>query len=218
LCLHTILLHPTNRDRMWLGISSVGVFRSDDGGKTFVTKNVGLVDAATPESDADIGYCVHRMVLDPTNPDRLFQQNHRGVLKSDNAGDSWEFIESGLPLNQTDTSFGFPIVINPHDSNTLFVIPQESDEYRFMPDGQVAVYRTTNAGQSWEKQTKGLPDGHYAGVLRQAMSTDTLDNYGVYFGTSSGRIYYSLDGGDSWREMPCQLPRISSVSAVTLEG
>ncbi|MDX1382858.1 MAG: exo-alpha-sialidase, partial [Thermoanaerobaculia bacterium] len=143
------------------------------------------------------------------------QQNHRGVYRSFDGADSWERIENGLPLNATGTCFGFPMAMHPHDGDTLFVVPQESDEYRFAPDGRLAVYRTTDAGDSWQATTRGLPDSAYVGVLRQAMATDTLDEPGVYFGTSAGDVFCSTDGGESWRALPCRLPRISSVLAVT---
>ena len=218
LCCHSILLHPNDSKRMWIGISAVGVFRSDDGGETWSTKNAGLTKTMEEETQKDVGYCVHRLALDPTNPDRLFQQNHRGVYRSLDGADSWERIEDGLPLNTTDTCFGFPMVVNPNNTDMLFVVPQESDEFRFVHDGQLAVFRSTDAGNGWQRITDGLPGDHFTGVLRQAMATDDCERNGVYFGTSSGRVFYSRNEGENWHEMPCQLPRIASVSAFTLEG
>lgn len=218
LCCHTILLHPNDKNRMWIGISSVGVFQSDDGGENWTTKNTGLTKTVEEETQKDVGYCVHRLVLDPTNPDRLFQQNHRGVYRSVDGAGSWERIEVGLPLNATKSCFGFPIVISPHDPDTLFVIPQESDEYRFAPDGQLAVYRTIDAGDTWRRLANGLPGDHFTGVLRQAMAIDDWDENGVYFGTTAGQIFFSRNDGENWQAMPCQLPRIASVSAVTLKS
>jgi photosystem II stability/assembly factor-like uncharacterized protein len=212
LCCHTVLLDPANKNRMWVAISAVGVFRSDDGGKTWNVKNDGLVFAVEAKTHKEIGSCVHRLVLDPLNPDRLYQQNHRGVFRSSNGGDSWKKIEKGLPAN-----FGFPMVMSPHNTQTLFIVPQESDEYRFAKDGKLAVYRTTDGGDSWHPLRKGLPDNSYTGVMRQAMAADTLEQCGVYFGTSGGQIFYSRDNGEAWHAMPCHLPRILSLSTAMIE-
>lgn len=212
LCCHTIIPHPDKPQRLWVAISAVGVLRSDDGGETFHVKNDGLIKVIEGKTHKDIGSCVHRMVIDPQNPDRLFQQNHRGVYRSEDGGDSWQTIESGLP-----GTFGFPIVVNPHHPDTLFTIPQESDEFRMAKDGVLAVYRTTDGGASWAPSRKGLPDNCYVGVLRQAMTVDSYPDCGVYFGTSGGQIYYSRNNGDSWETMPCNLPRISSLAVAIIE-
>jgi len=213
LCCHTILLDPANRNRMWAGISAVGVFRSDDRGQTWTTRNHGLEQVLEDKSHSDIGFCIHRMVMDPDDPMRLFQQNHRGVFRSADGGDSWERIEQGLP---SASQFGFPMVMSPSDGNTLFIVPQESDEYRFAPDGQLTVFRTTDAGDSWEPQRNGLPENTYVGVLRQAMAVDSCEDFGIYFGTSAGNIFYSRDNGESWQMMPVQLPRIYGISSATI--
>lgn len=213
LCCHTILLHPTNPKRMWVGISSVGAFRSDDGGETWTIRNAGVENVFKGPTHNEVGCCVHRMVLDPSNPDRLFQQNHRGVYLSNDAGDTWQRIENGLPKT---SQFGFPMVIDPNHADTLFIIPQESDEYRFAPDGALAVYKTTNAGATWVPRRNGLPENAYVGVLRQAMGVDGLNPCGVYFGTTNGHVYASRDAGETWNALPCQLPRISSVNVSIL--
>lgn len=214
LCCHSILVDPNNSQRIWAGISSVGVFRSDDGGKSWTVKNDGLEIVIPTRQHKDIGSCVHRLVIDPHDSTRLFQQNHKGLFRSTDAGDSWQRIESGIPSN-----FGFPMVVHPQDSNTLFVIPLESDEFRLPMNGQLAVYRSDNAGDSWHDSSEGLPANFYAGIMRQAMAYDTIaDNCGIYFGTSGGQIFYSRDNGNRWEAMDCQLPRINSISVAVLDG
>jgi len=212
LCLHTILIHPTNPDRIWIAISAVGVLRSDDGGRSWQVCNKGLEITIEGEEHKEIGSCVHRMVLDPTNPERLFQQNHQGVFRSINGGDSWEVIENGLP-----GKFGFPMVVHPHSPNTLFIAPEESDEYRFARDGRLTVYRTDDAGENWRETRKGLPDDAYVGVLRQAMAIDAFETPTIYFGTTAGQLYFSNDTGDSWKAISCTLPRIKSVNVAVVD-
>ncbi|MEM8932971.1 MAG: exo-alpha-sialidase [Acidobacteriota bacterium] len=212
LCCHTVLLDPDNLDRLWVGISAVGAFRSDDGGATWQLKTDGLSIVSPSEEHAGVGSCVHRMVLDPEQPDHLFQQNHQGVYRSTDGGDRWQAIETGLP-----SRFGFPMVMHPRDGRTLYTVPLESDEYRMAIDGRLAVYRTRDAGDSWSACRDGLPEHCYQGVLRGAMSVDTLDPCGVYLGTTGGEVYWSADEGDTWQAIPCRLPRIGSVTAVVLE-
>jgi hypothetical protein len=212
LCLHSIIVHPTNPDRIWVAISAVGVLRTDDSGMTWQVKNKGLEITIEGEEHKEVGSCVHRMVLDPTNPDRLFQQNHMGVFRSADGGDSWETIENGLPGR-----FGFPMVVHPREPGVLFTAPQESDEYRFARDGRLTIYRTRDAGDSWHETRQGLPDNAYVGVLRQAMAIDDLESPGVYFGTNSGQVFCSNDTGDSWTALPCALPRIKSVNVAVVE-
>lgn len=212
LCCHTILLHPTNPQRMWVGISAVGVLRTDDGGQTWQTKNTGLTMAIEGKVHKDVGTCVHRMVLDPADPDRLYQQNHMGVMRSADAGDTWERIENGLV-----TDFGFPMVIHPHDPKTLFIVPEESGEFRMPVGGQLTVYRTRDRGDNWEPLRDGLPGDCYAGVMRQAMAMDDSPEGGVYFGTTAGQLFTSIDNGGHWKALPYTFPRILSVNAVCLE-
>ncbi len=212
LCCHSILIDPDNADRIWVGISAVGVFRSDDGGATWHSKNQGVMAALEMETHKDIGRCVHRLVMDPQNPRRLFQQNHRGVFRSLDGGDSWERIENGLP-----SSFGFPMAVHPNRPGTLYVAPLESDEYRFFPNGRPAVYRSSDAGDSWQALTNGFPETGYVSVLRHALATDAEDPCGVYFGTTGGTLYTSADEGEHWQSLPHAFPRIYCVSALRLE-
>lgn len=212
LCLHTILLDKDNPDRIWVGISAVGVLRSDDGGKTFQPRNEGMPIVIEGKEYKSIGSCVHSMVQDPAKPSHLFQQNHQGVLRSSDGGDRWERIENGLP-----SQFGFPMVMDPHDTKRLYTIPLEADEYRMFKDGKPAVYRTSNRGDSWEPLRNGLPGNCYTGVLRHAMAADTCNPAGIYFGTASGQIFYSIDRGESWNAMPCTLPRILAVHAAVIQ-
>lgn len=211
LCLHSVMVHPTNPDRIWIAISAVGVLRTDDGGKSWAVCNNGLEIIIEGKVHKNVGSCVHRLVIDPANPDRLFQQNHVGVWRSTNGGDLWEKIENGLP-----SRFGFPMVIHPTQTDTLFTAPQESDEYRFAKDGRLTVYRTDDAGDSWYETRAGLPDNAYVGVLRQAMAIDSMDEAGLYMGTNSGQVFFSNDTGKTWNAIPCTLPRIKSVNVAVL--
>lgn len=212
LCLHTILPDPSNAKRMWVGISAVGVFRTDDGGESWKTCNTGLPQLATGLRNQDVGRCVHKLVLDPHNPDTLYCQFHGGVFKSTDGADSWQAIESGLPSN-----FGFPMVAT--KQGDLFVIPLEGDTTRHVKDGQLRVYRSTDGGANWVDTSRGLPEQpHYVGVLRDSMAVDALEPAGVYFGTSMGEIFYSPDSGESWSQLPGRFPRITSIKTWVREG
>lgn len=211
LCCHSILQHPDDPDRLWVGISAVGVFRSDDGGDSWEAKNDGL-DIIVPDDERDdIGTCVHRLVLDPSDSDRLYQQNHRGTFRSTDGADSWERIDDGLP-----STFGFPIAVHPTDGDTVFTVPLESDESRMFTDGEPAIYRSTDAGDGWERLDRGLPSDCWTAVMRQALVTDDLDPVGVYVGTTGGRIFHSTDTGDTWKVVDSHLPRINSLAVTTI--
>ncbi len=191
---------------MWCAISAVGVFRTDDGGENWELKNQG-VTVSSPDEQYDIGYCVHGLVADPANADRIWRQDHSGVYRTSDGGDHWERIEQGLPA-----SFGFPIARD-RASGTLFVVPLESDEMRLPPGGRLRVYRSDDDGDNWEESGQGWPEGAlYAGVLRGALATDQLDPGGVYLGTTSGTLHYSTDTGTTWQTLPWVLPRILSLS------
>lgn len=212
LCCHSICLDPTDRDRMWVGISAVGVFRTDDGGETWQPKNRGVAVVDPDLAEGAVGTCVHGLVLDPTDPDRLFQQNHRGAFRSTDGADTWEPMGDGLP-----STFGFPIALHPRDTDTLYTVPLESDEHRMAVDGQPAVYRTTDGGEAWTGHTEGLPGNSWVTVLRQALTTDDAEPVGVYAGTTGGRLFHSRDEGETWDTIDCHLPRIHSVRAVEME-
>jgi hypothetical protein len=213
LCLHTIVPHPTDRDHVWVAISAVGTFETRDGGENWQTRNKGVRVEFGPEKFPDFGQCVHKMVMAAGQPDRLYQQNHSGVYRSDDGGANWEEITSGLP-----SDFGFPMVRHPRDPETVFVIPHNGPELgRYVPDGRAAVWRTRDAGSTWTRLGKGLPQEHaYIGVLREAMAIDSGDPAAIYFGTSTGEIYASADEGDSWRPIAAHLPPVFSVEAVAL--
>jgi len=206
MCLHTILIDPAEPRRLWVAASAIGVFRSDDGGASWRTCNRGLPLVPTGEStQSEVSRCVHKMVLDPVRPGVLYQQFHGGVLKSEDAGDSWKSIADGLPSN-----FGFPMVVTARGD--LFIVPLQSDEQRFVRDGALKVYRSRDRGRTWKSLARGLPaQPHYVGVLRDAMATDGLDPAGIYFGTTMGEVYASADNGDSWQLLPGQFPRITTI-------
>jgi photosystem II stability/assembly factor-like uncharacterized protein len=211
--LHTILIDPTNHQRMFIAISAAGAFRSDDGGKTWAVKTKGL-QSAYPLSNPDlgIGHCVHRIAMSGKKPNTLYMQKHWDVLRSDDAGDNWYDIGEGLP-----TDFGFPIDVHAHDPETIYVVPIKSDSEHFPPDGKLRVYRSKTGGGNWEPLTKGLPQSNcYVNILRDAMAVDSLDSCGVYFGTTGGQVYCSPDGGDTWKPIVRDLPGVLSVEVQTL--
>jgi phage pi2 protein 07 len=204
LCLHTILFDPNNEKRMWVAMSAVGVFRTDDGGESWHVKTKGIDSVITDEAPSEVGRCVHKMVLHPQDSSKLFIQYHGGVYKSENAADSWSKMEEGLPSN-----FGFPMVMT-RDAN-MYVIPLRSDEFRYSAEGKLRVFKFDEASQSWRDSSKGLTqEGHYSGVLRDAMTVDTQAEPGVYFGTTSGEVYARV-GEEAWKRLPGTLPRIMSV-------
>jgi photosystem II stability/assembly factor-like uncharacterized protein len=215
LCLHSIAVHPTDRNRMWVGISAVGTFETADGGLTWETRNRGVRAGFLPEPTPEFGQCVHKLGLHPDRPDVLFQQNHTGVYRSDNAGINWTEITAGLP-----SEFGFPMVIHPHDPKTVYVIPLNGDDKgRTMTDGHAAVWRSRDEGSTWQQLDRGLPTKHaHLGVLREAMSVDQLDPVGVYFGTSTGQLFGSADEGESWNLIVDYLPAIWSVETIVRDA
>jgi serine/threonine protein kinase len=214
LCLHTILAHPTQAGRMHVAISAAGVYRTDDGGRTWQARNRGIRVTFLPERYPEFGQCVHKIVRHPDRPDRLFLQNHWGLYRSDDGADTWNDIAHGLP-----SDFGFAVATHPYDPDCIYIVPMESDEFRCTPEGRLRVYRTRNAGSSWEPLTRGLPQqGAYETVLRDGMMTDSLDPVGVYFGTRSGKLFGSKDAGKTWKELLNGLPQIVCVaSAVVTE-
>jgi phage pi2 protein 07 len=213
LCLHTILLHPTDANRMYIASSTGGTYRTDDGGATWNPFNKNVRADFMPDKFPEYGQCVHRIAMHPSMPDLLYQQNHCGVYRSDNAGAEWIDIGEGrLP-----SRFGFPIVVHPHDPNTVYVALEQSDEYRMSVDGRFSVWRSRDRGETWTRQTQGLPEKSHLVVLREAMSTDTLEDAGIYAGTSTGQLFYSRDAGDTWDLMADYLPPVLSVEAAVVE-
>ena len=209
MCVHTVLVDPTDPERLHVAISAAGVFRSDDGGGTWRPANRGLHSDGIPDPDAEVGHCVHRIARHPSRPDVLFMQKHWDVMRSDDAGDSWREISGNLP-----SDFGFPIAVHAHEPDTVYVVPITSDSEHYPPEGKLRVYRSRTGGDEWEPLTRGLPQGDcYVNVLRDAMAVDDLDPCGVYFGTTGGQVYGSPDGGDNWSPIVRDLPRVLSVEA-----
>ena len=212
MCLHTILLDPSNQDRIYTAISAAGAFRSDDGGRSWKPINRGLRSLYIPNPEAEVGHCVHRIAMHRERPDVLFMQKHWDVMRSDDAGESWREISGNLP-----SDFGFTIDVHAHEPETLYVIPIKSDSERYAAGARLRVYRSRNGGNEWEPLGKGLPQRNcYVNVLRDAMAVDTLDECGVYFGTTGGQVYVSADAGDNWKAIARDLPSVVSVEVQTL--
>jgi photosystem II stability/assembly factor-like uncharacterized protein len=212
LCLHTILIDPTNDRRMFIAISAAGAFRTEDGGQTWTPINKGLHSQYIPDPAAEVGHCVHRIGMHRSRPNVLFMQKHWDVLRSDNGGDLWTEVSGNLP-----TDFGFVLDVHAHEPETIYVVPIKSDSEHYPPDGRLRVYRSRTGGNEWEALTKGLPQENcFVNVLRDAMSIDSLDPCGVYFGTTGGQVYGSADAGDSWTPIVRDLPAVLSVEVQTL--
>jgi len=213
MCLHTIVLDPTNPERIFVAISAAGAFRTDDGGKSWKPINKGLKSLyELPDSMAEVGHCVHRIAMHPSRPGVLFMQKHWDVMRSDDAGELWHEVSDNLP-----SDFGFPIDVHAHEPETIYVVPIKSDSEHFPPDGKLRVYRSRTGGNQWEALTKGLPQNDcYVNVLRDAMAVDALDECGIYFGTTGGQVYGSADEGNSWNAIVRDLPAVLSVEVQTL--
>jgi photosystem II stability/assembly factor-like uncharacterized protein len=212
MCLHTIILDPSNPQRMWIAISAAGAFRSDDAGKSWKPINRGLRSQYIPDQDAEVGHCVHHIAMSPLRPGVLFMQKHWDVMRSDDAGDNWKEVSGNLP-----TDFGFAIDVHAHQPETIYVVPIKSDSEHYVHEGKLRVFRSRSGGNEWEALTKGLPQKDcYVNVLRDAMAVDTLDKCGIYFGTSGGQVYASADAGDSWNPIVRDLPAVLSVEVQTL--
>jgi len=209
LCLHTIVLDPSDPKRMLIAISTGGVYRSDDGGRSWSARNTGVRAEFLPDKHPEFGQCVHKVVHHPSRPERLFLQNHWGLYRSDDWGDTWQDIANGVP-----SDFGFAMEMHPHDPDTVYIVPLESDMFRCTPEAKLRVYRTSNAGASWEPLTRGLPQsGAYETVLRDALAADSFKSAGIYFGTRSGKVFGSADEGASWTEIADGLPPVVCVKA-----
>ena len=213
MCLHTVILDPSNAKRMWIAISAAGAFRTDDGGGTWKPINKGLRSQFIPDPDAEIGHCVHHVAMNPSRPGVLFMQKHWDVMRSDDAGDSWREVSGNLP-----TDFGFAIDVHAHEPETIYVVPITSDSLHYVHEGKLRVYRSKSGGNEWEALTKGLPQKDcYVNVLRDAMAVDRLDKCGIYFGTTGGQVYASADAGDSWNAIVRDLPAVLSVEVQTVD-
>jgi hypothetical protein len=212
MCLHTVLQHPVDRDVLYVAISAAGVFRSGDGGVTWQPVNRGLRSGEIPQQESEVGHCVHRIDMHPSNPDVLYMQKHWDVMRSKDGADSWHEVSGNLP-----TDFGFAIAVHAHEPETIYVVPIKSDSEHFPPDGRLRVYRSRTGGDEWEALTVGLPQQNcYVNVLREAMAVDQHESCGLYFGTTGGQVYASSNSGDSWDAIVRDLPPVLSVEVQTL--
>ena len=212
LCLHTIILDPDDPGRIYIAISAAGAFRTDDAGQTWQPINRGLRSGTMPDPAAEVGHCVHHVAMHPSRPGVLFMQKHWDVMRSDDAGDSWREISGNLPVD-----FGFALDVHAHEPDTVYVVPIKSDSEHYPPEGKLRVYRSRTGGDEWEALTRGLPQRDcYVNVLRDAMAVDSLDECGVYFGTTGGQVYASPDAGDNWAPIVRDLPAVLSVEVQTL--
>ena len=212
MCLHTIILDPSNPQRIYIAISAAGAFRTDDGGATWKPINKGLYSQYIPNPTAEVGHCVHHVAMNPSRPGVLFMQKHWHVMRSDDAGDNWTKISGNLP-----TDFGFVIDVHAHEPETIYVVPIKSDSEHYVHEGKLRVFRSRTGGNEWEALTTGLPQKDcYVNVLRDAMAVDSLDECGIYFGTTGGQVYASADAGDSWNPIVRDLPAVLSVEVQTL--
>jgi len=213
MCLHTILLDPSNPQRVYIAISAAGAFRTDDGGATWTPINKGLFSKYLPEPTAEVGHCVHRIAMHASRPNTLFMQKHWDVMRTDNNGEQWTEVSGNLP-----TDFGFVIDVHAHEPETVYVVPIKSDSEHFPLDGKLQVFRSRTGGHEWEPLTSGLPQKDcYVNVLRDAMAVDSLDKCGVYFGTTGGQVYASNDAGDTWNAIVRDLPAVVSVEVQSLK-
>lgn len=212
MCLHTIVVDPTNPEQMYIAISAAGAFRSGDSGKSWQPINLGLKSEHIPKEDAEVGHCVHRIAMHRSRPEVLYMQKHWHIMRSDNRGDEWHKVSGNLP-----TDFGFVIDVHAHEPETIYVVPIKSDSEHYPPEGKLRVFRSRSGGDEWEPLTRGLPQSDcYVNVLRDAMAVDSLDSCGIYFGTTGGQVYCSPDGGDNWTPIVRDLPAVLSVEVQTL--
>jgi hypothetical protein len=209
LCLHTILLDPADPQRVRIAISTGGMYVTEDGGNSWRASNRGVRADFLPDKHPEFGQCVHKVAQSKQRPERMFLQNHWGLYRSDDRGESWNDIAANVP-----SDFGFPVAVHPDDPDSAWIIPLESDQFRCTPEGKLRVYRTRDAGGKWEPLSNGLPQHDaFETVLRDAMTVDALAPAGVYFGTRSGKLFVSADEGESWSMVQDGLPPIVSVKS-----
>lgn len=213
LILHTILCDPQDPNRIYVAVSAGGAYRSDDGGASWQPINRGMTASYMPEPLPETGYCVHKMALHPRQPAMLYQQNHDGFYRTDNRGDFWSDISAGLP-----SRFGFPMALHPEQPATVFAAPLVADVQRVMAEGQMAVWRSRDGGDTWQQRAAGLPDNAWLNVLRESMATDVCTPCGVYVGTTGGHLFYSRDEGDTWQLLAGFLPPVLSVQTARVVG
>ncbi|MBA3297763.1 MAG: exo-alpha-sialidase [Acidobacteria bacterium] len=212
LCLHTILLDPADVNRVRIAVSTGGMYVTADGGATWRPSNQGVRADFLPDKHPEFGQCVHKVAQAVQKPDRMFLQNHWGLYRSDDRGETWIDIANGVP-----SDFGFAMAIHPGNPDCAWIVPLESDEFRCTPEGKLRVYRTLDAGGRWEPLANGLPqDGAYETVLRDALAVDTLEPAGLYFGTRSGKLFGSADQGEQWTELLDGLPPVISVKVAVV--
>jgi BNR/Asp-box repeat len=212
-CLHTIVLDPADSKRMYIAISAGGTYRTDDGGQTWFPRNKGVRAEYNPDPYPEFGQCVHNLAMHPSTPNVIYQQSHDGMYRSDNRGDDWIDIGDG----KIPSRWGFPVDVHPKDPRTVYFVPEESGEFHMSVDGKFTVWRSRDAGETFQPMRKGLPDNARLVVLREAMSTDDFEDAGIYLGTNTGQVFYSRDSGDSWELLADYLPPIHSVEASVVE-
>jgi photosystem II stability/assembly factor-like uncharacterized protein len=211
---HTVLPHPTDPQSVTVALSTGGVYQTADGGASWEPRNQGIIAEFLPEGQQypAFGQCVHKVARHPSAPARLFAQNHGGVYRSDDHGVSWKSIADGLPVD-----FGFPIVVHPHEPDTIFVFPIQGGERRYPKDAQARVWRSRDAGETWQELGDGLPDDFFVAVMRDAMTADDHETTGLYFGARNGGVWASVDTGEHWSQVNANLPDVMVVRAATIE-
>ncbi len=206
--IHTVVPHPADSSRLTVAMSTGGVYQTSDGGTSWTPRNRGIKAYFFPDPWPEFGQCVHKVASHPDRPDRMYAQNHHGVYRSDDAGLQWVSIADGLPAD-----FGFPILVDPRDADTVYVFPLVADGARIPPEGQARVWRSRDAGETWTASRSGLPDRFYAAVMRDAFTADDADEVGLYLGARDGSVWGSTDDGESWTELVDHLPDVLSVRA-----
>ena len=210
---HTVLPHPTDPQSVTAALSTGGVYQTNDGGASWEPRNQGIRAEFLPEGQQypEFGQCVHKVTRHPARPERMYLQNHGGVYRSDDHGASWQSIADGLPAD-----FGFPIVVHPHEPDTVYVFPIGGGDRRYPPDARARVWRSRDAGETWEELAAGLPDGFFVAVMRDAMCADGHERAGLYFGGRNGAVWGSADEGDTWRPIVSDLPDVMCVRAAAI--